>query len=177
MRFRTFMAVALVLTACGGGKEPAQRTTTPPPESTAAAQPATATAAPAAPVEAAATPVSGDAVYHRICVTCHQANGQGMPGAFPPIAGSPIVNGPVARYARVVLNGVTGPLTVKGKRFNGTMPAWKGQLSDAEIAAVMTYERSSFGNSAGPVTQQEVAQQRAATASRTQPLTAADIEH
>lgn len=118
---------------------------------------------------------SGAAVFATRCVPCHQADGQGLPGAFPPLAGSEYVNGDPLRAARIVLRGLTGPVTVAGGAFNGAMPAWADQLTDAEIAAVLTYVRSSFGNASGPVATADVAKERAATAGRTAPWTAAEL--
>lgn len=117
----------------------------------------------------------GQAVYGRTCVTCHQANGRGMPNTFPPLAGSEFVNGDKARLAKLVLNGLTGPVTVAGQRFNGVMPPWKTQLNDADMAAVLTYVRSGFGNRAGPVAEADVRAQRAATARRNTPFTVAEL--
>lgn len=172
MQFRAILAVlgATALAACGGGGDR---------ESAAAGRDtARADAAPATQNQppAAATPVSGPQVYGRTCITCHQANGRGTPGVFPPLAGSPFATGGKARLIRLVLNGMTGPLTVEGTRYNGVMPPWKGQLTDAEVAAVLTYVRSSFGNTADAVTEAEVGEQRAATASRSTPFTAAELE-
>ena len=88
-----------------------------------------------------------------------------MPGTFPPIAGSEIINGDKRKLIRLVLHGLQGPITVAGQRYNNVMPPWKS-LSDAEMAAVLTYERSNFGNSSSAVTAEEVARERAATTSR-----------
>ncbi|HYD96525.1 MAG TPA: cytochrome c oxidase subunit II [Noviherbaspirillum sp.] len=77
----------------------------------------------------------GEKVYSANCVACHQANGKGVPGAFPALDGSPAVNGPRAEQINVVLNGRRG------------MPAFK-QLSDTEIAAVITYTRNNWSNKA-----------------------------
>lgn len=82
----------------------------------------------------------GATVYAANCVACHQANGKGTPPAFPPLDGSKIVNGPPEGQIDIVLNGKPGT----------AMPAWK-QLSDSEIAAVITYTRNSWGNKAGAV--------------------------
>ena len=82
----------------------------------------------------------GATVYAANCVACHQANGKGVPGAFPALEGSKIVNGPADAQIALVLHGKTGT----------AMPAWK-QLSDAEIAAVITYTRNSWGNKSGDV--------------------------
>jgi mono/diheme cytochrome c family protein len=135
-----------------------------------------ATAAGGAPGEGhhAAT-ADGHAVYENRCAACHQATGQGLPGAFPPLAGSEFVLGEAERVVRIVLHGLSGPVTVKGQTFNGAMPAWADQLSDAEIAAVLTYVRSSFGNAAPAVTSDVVAAQRTATASRATPWTAGEL--
>ncbi len=76
----------------------------------------------------------GEKVYAANCVACHQANGGGVPGAFPALAGAASVNGPQEGQIAILLNGKNG------------MPAWKATLSDTEIAAVITYTRNSFGN-------------------------------
>ncbi len=173
MRVLMLAAAACGLAACGGPKQTGQN------GQSAGAQNAQVAAAPAdtgAPNARQAAAANGQAVFGRTCVTCHQANGQGLAGAFPPLANSPYVNGDKAKLAKLVLNGLTGPVTVDGKRFNGVMPPWKGQLSDAEIAAVLTYVRSNFGNSSGAVTEQEVQQARAATASRNAPWTIQDLD-
>ena len=82
----------------------------------------------------------GAAVYAANCVACHQASGKGVPGAFPALDGSKLVTGPADPQLALVLNGKTGT----------AMPAWK-QLSDTDIAAVVTYTRNSWGNKAGDV--------------------------
>jgi mono/diheme cytochrome c family protein len=121
--------------------------------------------------------VDGGAVFSGHCAACHQATGLGLPGVFPPLAGSEYVNGDPGRLARLVLHGLTGPVTVAGATFNGAMPAWADQLKDGEVAAVLTYVRSHFGNSTAAVTPDVVAAARAATASRTAPWTAAELAH
>ena len=78
----------------------------------------------------------GEKVYAANCVACHQANGKGVPGAFPALDGSKIVSGPKADNMNIVLNG------------KGGMPPWKGVLSDTEIAAVITYTRNAWSNKA-----------------------------
>jgi cytochrome c oxidase subunit 2 len=83
----------------------------------------------------------GEKVFATNCVACHQANGKGVPGAFASLDGSPVVNGPKAEQIDVVLNGK------HSGKFPSAMPAWK-QLSDTEIAAVITYTRNSWGNHA-----------------------------
>ncbi len=109
------------------------------------------------PETPAATALDGKAIYTARCAACHQASGKGLPGAFPPIAGAEVPNGPAAEHMKIVLDGQTGPVKVLGKPYNGVMPGWKGQLSAAEIAAVVTYERTAFGNKGGAVTADDVA--------------------
>ena len=86
----------------------------------------------------------GEKVYGRTCAACHQPNGQGLPGAFPALAHGAITTGPIAGHIDIVLN---------GSKKNPAMAAWKGQLSDLELAAVITYERNSFGNAVGDLAQ------------------------
>jgi mono/diheme cytochrome c family protein len=85
----------------------------------------------------------GKLVYNKpTCVSCHQADGNGTPGQFPPLVGSDWIKEPEpGRLIRIVLNGLTGPITVKEKQFNGNMVPWKDSLTDREIAAVLTYVR------------------------------------
>lgn len=90
----------------------------------------------------------GAQVFASRCVACHQATGAGLPGMFPPLAGSEWVNGDPHKLADILLLGIEGKLTVKGTGFDGTMPTFGGMLSDAEIAAVGSYVRSNFGNHA-----------------------------
>lgn len=110
-------------------------------------------------VAAAAHPVasSGADLFAAKCATCHQASGQGT-SAFPPLAGNPDVTAADTKpMIATIVNGRSGPLTVKGTTFNGKMPTWKGQLSNADIAAIATYVRGAWGNHAPGVTEQQVA--------------------
>lgn len=119
-------------------------------------------------VAAARAPVamSGEALFAAHCATCHQPTGQGT-DVYPPLAGNSVVTAadPSAMVA-VIVNGRTGPLTVNGKTFDNRMPTWKGQLSNADIASVATYVRSSWGNGASPVTEEEVAAAGASVSSQ-----------
>lgn len=101
--------------------------------------------------------MSGQALFAAHCATCHQPMGQGT-DTYPPLAGNPVVTAadPSAMIA-VIVNGRTGPLTVNGHSYNGQMPTWSGQLSNADIASVATYVRSAWGNTASGVTEQQVA--------------------
>jgi len=85
----------------------------------------------------------GEQVYNSSCAACHQANGQGLPGAFPALAGGKITTGPVAAHIDIVMNGKAGT----------AMAAFGAQLSDADMAAVITYERNAWGNDTGDVVQ------------------------
>lgn len=94
----------------------------------------------------------GKDVYEKVCAACHQTNGQGLPPAFPALAGSAIVKGPfVDNDGRLVKDGHLDRV-LNGK--TGTaMQAFRESLSDAELAAVVTYERNSFGNTVGDFVQ------------------------
>jgi mono/diheme cytochrome c family protein len=98
----------------------------------------------------------GAQVYSQNCASCHGANGQGLEGAFPPLAGNPYVTGDPTKVIATVDNGLHGAIVVSGHPFNGVMPAWKGKLSPAELASVITYIRSNWGNKASPVTEAQV---------------------
>lgn len=114
-------------------------------------------------VAAAAAP-SGELIFSTICMPCHQAGGAGLEGRYPPLAGSEWVAKDASVPVRIVLNGLNGPIQVKGKSFDNQMPAIGEQLSDAEIAAVLTYVRSSWGNRVGAVDEALVKKLRALTA-------------
>jgi mono/diheme cytochrome c family protein len=119
--------------------------------------PAASTGAPAT-VGVNTTPAGGGAhVYQTNCSSCHQLSGQGTPGAFPPLAGNPVVTGDPAKLIHIVKFGLTGAVAVGGKTFNGMMPAWGTQLSDADLASALTYVRSAWGNQGGPITAAQVA--------------------
>jgi mono/diheme cytochrome c family protein len=99
----------------------------------------------------------GAKIYSANCSACHGADGGGTAGAFPPLAGNSMVTGSPGKVIAAVKNGLTGETTVNGKTYNGSMPAWKGKLTNAEIADVVTYIRASWGNTAGAVTEEQVA--------------------
>jgi mono/diheme cytochrome c family protein len=111
--------------------------------------------------------VDGAATFASMCAACHQATGAGLPGVFPPLAGSEWASGKETTLAAIVLHGVTGPITVKGATFNGAMPAFKEQLNDQQIAAVLTHIRSQWGNASPAVTAETVAAVREAQKART----------
>lgn len=128
-----------------------------------------------APAPVVAT-VDGGAIYATRCAACHQAGGNGVPGAFPPLAKSPWPVGEPDVPIRIVLHGLQGPIEVLGATYQGAMPAFGEQLTDAEIAAVLTHVRASFGNQAGPIAEAAVAEVRAKHPDRKEPWTAALLQ-
>ncbi len=102
----------------------------------------------------------GANVYASNCVACHQANGQGIPAAFPPVAGSDYLNEDKTRTIKTVLHGLNGEIKVNGNLFNSVMPVLA--LNDEDIANVLTYVYNSWENNGTEVTPAEVAEIRAA---------------
>ncbi len=86
---------------------------------------------------------SGEQVYGRICAACHQPGGVGQPPTFPALKGSKVATGPIEDHINTVLNGISGT----------AMQAFKNQLSDVELASIITYERNAFGNNTGTMVQ------------------------
>ncbi len=121
------------------------------------AEVASATAASAEEIKA------GEAVYQTVCMACHQTDGKGIAGAFPPLAGSDYLLGNKERAVGVVLRGLEGEVIVNGVKYNSVMPAMT-QLSDTEIAAVITYALNTWGNKGGAVSTSLVAAERAKVA-------------
>lgn len=100
------------------------------------------------------------------CRTCHQDDGRGVAGSYPPLDGSERVAGPPESLVRIVLGGLEGEVTVKGQPYDNIMPGWRDQLSDEKIAAVLTYVRQAWGNDAAPVEAALVERMRPSTAAR-----------
>lgn len=96
----------------------------------------------------------GQRVYTQNCVACHQAEGQGIPGAIPPLSGSDFLNADETRAIEVVVKGLDGPITVNGNMFNSIMPSL--QLSDEDVANVLTYIYSQWENAGFEVLPREV---------------------
>lgn len=117
----------------------------------------------------------GKTVYTTVCAACHQANGKGLPGAFPPLAGSDWVTGPEQKIILTVLHGLAGEITVNGEKWNSMMPAQGATLDDRKVAAVLSYIRSEWGNSAPPVKTASVTALREKFKDHA-PWTAADLE-
>jgi nitrite reductase (NO-forming) len=100
----------------------------------------------------------GKEIFGTTCFACHQSEGQGIPGAFPPLAKSDYLNADSKRAIKTILHGLSGEITVNGKNFNSVMPAQN--LSDDEIANVMTYIYNNWGNNKTEVTSEMVKAQR-----------------
>ncbi len=131
-------------------------------------------AASAAPVAAAASAAasgsltleqqvkSGEALFAGTCSTCHQGNGMGIPSVFPPLAKSDFLNADHNRAIGIVLNGLTGPVTVNGAAYNSVMPPMSN-LNDDEVANILTYALNSWGNKGGRISAEDVAKIRRST--------------
>ena len=130
----------------------------------------------AAPVD---PKVVGKRIYTQNCVVCHQTSGLGMPGQFPPLVGSEWVVGGdwVAdnHLVSILLHGMQGAVQVKGVTYNNAMPPWK-QLKDDQIAAVLTYIRSEWGNAAAPISPEYVKSMRDKTTARTEPWSQKELK-
>ena len=118
----------------------------------------------------------GKKIFAANCQTCHQATGLGIPGQYPPLAGSEFTNGGSRRMGMIVLKGLQGPVKVKGQQFgSAVMQPWDKTLTDQKIADVMTYERSEWGNGASPVTAEQIAALRKELASHPESYNEHDI--
>lgn len=100
----------------------------------------------------------GKEVYSRTCVTCHGENGEGIKDVFPPLAGSDYLMANKGRSIDIALHGTQGEMVVKGAKYDSQM--LRVELTDQEVADVLTFVRSSWGNKGGPVSVQEVLAQK-----------------
>lgn len=105
---------------------------------------------------------AGMVLYNGTCSVCHQQNGEGLEGVFPPLASSDYLVAEKHRAVEIVLNGLSGPVTVNGVTYSSVMPPMS-QLNDDEIANILTFALNSWGNEGGVVSSDEVAEIRAAT--------------
>lgn len=121
-----------------------------------AAKPKVEPSAKDGPTDEASLVANGAKVYAEICQACHGPEGKGVAGAFPPLAGAGAFYGDAKNHATIVVKGLAGPITVAGQSYNGAMPA-QGHLTDYQIASVVSYERSSWGNADGIVLPADVA--------------------
>ncbi|MEN3026556.1 MAG: cytochrome c [Chlorobiota bacterium] len=148
-----FMLLPFGLLGCGPAEKPEPSKVE---ESTAMEQAAKVPSVAGVPAEVVQR---GKQIYDSYCKTCHQANGQGIAGVYPPLAKSDYLNDKRKTIHSVVF-GLSGPIVVNGKQYNGVMPA--APYNDQDIAAVLTYVYNSFGNPGGIVTPEEVAAVRKA---------------
>ena len=121
----------------------------------------------------------GAKVYRNQCAQCHQADGNGVLGVYPPLVASNWVTGHPQVVSRILINGLNGPILVKGSNYNGNMPAFGSSglaLSDKDIAGVITYIRQESGNSASEVTEATIAEYSELYAGRSVPWQAADLK-
>jgi len=118
---------------------------------------------------------AGKQVFDITCLACHQADGKGLGGVFPPLAGSDFLLGDSARAVGVVVTGLQGEVVVNGVKYNSVMPAM-AQLSDQEISSVLTYAMNSWGNSGGAVSVAEVNAVRV-TAAKTPKMADSPTQH
>ena len=93
---------------------------------------------------------NGRRIFTSICAACHQPSGTGIPNVFPPLAGSDLLNADKTRAIDIVLNGLSGPVTVNGKTFNSAMPALG--LSDEDVANALTFVYNNWNNKGYEVT-------------------------
>ncbi len=119
----------------------------------------------------------GQRIYQQVCAACHQPHGMGAANLAPPLAGSDWVAGPPERIARVVLQGLYGPVQVSGTTFNLVMPGigMSGVVNDDQIAAAISYIRRAWGNSASLVEPALITKVREETKGRTLPWTADEL--
>jgi mono/diheme cytochrome c family protein len=126
-----FVASVLVLViACGGNKTPEK-----------------------------APPEDGKLLFNKYCLACHQADGSGVPGMYPPITNTEWVAGDKSRLIGIMLDGLEGEIKVNGQVYKTAMPSHQ-YLSDEQIAAILTYVRTNFGNKADGISAAEVATAR-----------------
>ena len=116
--------------------------------------------------------------FYPQCAACHGEEGAGITGLAPPLTGADWVTGPPEWLARIILQGLNGPLQVNAETYNGIMPphGHLPELNDATLAGLMTYLRRSWGHKADPVSAATTADIRAASADRSQPWTAAELK-
>ncbi len=118
----------------------------------------------------------GRGIFAVACSQCHQYTGMGDPAKAPPLVGAEWVLGAGPnRIGRILLDGFTGPVNIKGQMWNLSMPPWKDNLSDDEIAAVLSYVRNDWGNSASVIRPEQIRAIREQEAARSTPWTAEEL--
>ena len=147
MQVLALAVVVVAVSACAKSNE----------SSASSAQPAASAAASVAAVsQNGVESNAGGKVYQTNCSSCHQATGAGVEGSFPPLAANAVVTGDPKTLIHIVKYGLSGKITVAGQTYNGVMPNWGQSMSNADIAAALTYIRSSWGNKASAISEAEV---------------------
>ncbi|GHC06209.1 c-type cytochrome [Cerasicoccus arenae] len=121
---------------------------------------------------------TGERLFMNNCKACHQENGAGVPGSYPPLAGSSWVVGDDHRIVKILLNGLSGPIDVEGSSYDGAMPSYGPSgagWDDFKIAAVATWVRGNFDNGAPEVAEETVAEVRAETAGKSGAWSGAEL--
>ena len=160
---RTFMKGALGMIKVSGAPQPAIYEKGPSGPFAGAQK---ASAAASKPVSAKDTVADGKRVFNQVCAACHQGNAMGLPGAFPPLAMSDYLNAAPKGAISIVLHGLSGKITVNHTGYESVMPALGQQLSDDEIANVLTYVLNNFNNKGGAISADEVRKVRATDPSK-----------
>lgn len=127
------------------------------------------------PAGDAALAAQGEDLYAQHCASCHGRKGNGLGGAFPPLAGTNWVTGEADTAIRIVLHGLRGRISVKDRIYNNVMPAFGRRLSDDEVAAILSYVRTSWGNGQDRIESEKVRETRARYSDRVQPWTASQL--
>lgn len=140
----------MLLTSCGGGKKQPQQAVV---EGQTGVEKKSARAVPEW------TGMPGKATYDAVCLACHQEDGSGVPGMHPPLVNSDRVKGNPDSLIHIVLHGMKGEIEIAGEVYNNIMPP-QSQLTNQQVAEVLTYVRKRFGEGAGSLTPEEVQKQR-----------------
>ena len=128
-----------------------------------------------APASTAANLELGRKHFAVYCAACHQADGSGTWGGPPPLMDSPWIRGPENRIIRIVLNGLRGPIEIKGKTYNLEMPGFRTMIDDVKLATLLTYARTRFGGLNEPLRPAVVNRVRTATKDRARYWTAPEL--
>lgn len=119
----------------------------------------------------------GQVLFNKNCASCHQSTGKGLPGSVPPLAGSAMAtNDDATKSIRIVLHGFKGEIERNGTKYNSVMQSWKSNFDDAQIAQILSYVRSNWGNKASEVTADQVKDVREKTKTHAGAMTEADLE-
>lgn len=141
MKKLTLLFLAIIfLAACGNKKTNSEKSVIVQPDKTETTQVAN---------------TAGKEVYDSVCLACHMRNGSGVPGMHPPLIKSEFVNGDPDQLIKIILEGLKGKIEVQGEIYNSIMPP-QANLSDKQIADVLTFIRSEFGNNSGAILPEQV---------------------